>query len=691
MSGRRYDYDALARDIAIEIILGADRLTREYLAESLRGFSQNDIDRFAVRVRQHCEDLCPVYSVSKEFVNSALSSWLSAVESSEDLGLKRPKKAFIPDIFQDDKGKYFLFGEGRIEKCVMHSRYSQWPGETLFAELPLQQAASGAATLLASRYGKDPGLTGDFFMYYPLSYGTMVLEKDPDQTVVTCVLLDSDKKVKLVQCRADSLDELTPENIRQRIISSKELEDLPDSALETLTGVICRRLSSEADFAFKEKRKKEDLRDLLRRKANVLIDRFGYRIKYDFLYDQVPLLFTGSGGARKCVLRRRVDIVNPETARIDLFFKDPEGQKKSPAGERNDAVAGNSSSDGLSSNRQGASKPSCLGTAVDSAKLINNSDYLSRKLRNYKNEHDIVVLGNDENAIIRSVSKYFDFRKSKSSYSFYQDYFESDFLVDGRTVRVRLSNHPASMDRVHGSPTDDFVSLVVFKDGEHAGFSPATYSETVFRLSDMSSMEIVDSIACGLGEVLRSGRFTDRSGKVDTDYYVDGSLAYSERYDPETGDTFRTSVNPSFGKDKSERLFDIDSFSHEELLWCVRAMDRTYDYYVLSGLVATSQSCGAWECQEIDVKDVETADGRLANIYGVFCSHSGELMAMAYDPETGDNFNIPLLELPDTQLDRISAACDLATSYRYSEYPKPELRTLSPIRKVESHLSTQSF
>lgn len=61
-------------------------------------------------------------------------------------------------------------------------------------------------------------------------------------------------------------------------------------------------------------------------------------------------------------------------------------EKNSTVSERNGAVAGYSSSDGLSCHRQGAPKPSSLNSMNDVTNIQKNTDYIKRKIKEYRNE-----------------------------------------------------------------------------------------------------------------------------------------------------------------------------------------------------------------------------------------------------------------------------------------------------------------
>ena len=138
-------------------------------------------------------------------------------------------------------------------------------------------------------------------------------------------------------------------------------------------------------------------------------------------------------------------------------------EKNSTVSERNGAVAGYSSSDGLSYHRQGAPKPSSLNSMNDVTNIQKNTDYIKRKIKEYRNEHNIVIRRNSENELVRTISRYFNFQKSRSSNPYYQDYFEGDVEYNGKTVRIRISQHPANKDRMCGLPVDDIVSIVIYR------------------------------------------------------------------------------------------------------------------------------------------------------------------------------------------------------------------------------------
>ena len=197
--------------------------------------------------------------------------------------------------------------------------------------------------------------------------------------------------------------------------------------------------------------------------------------------------------------------------------KDVPHIKESTGSERDGAVAGNPSSVGLSESRQGTPKPSFHNSALDAANLTKKTEILKRKVQKFKNEHDIPLRRKDEDGIVSAIGEYFNLERSRSSHSFYGDYYEGDFTTGyGQTVRVRLSQHPASRDRVAQTPTEDFVSIVVYKNGGTTGKAGKPYVETTYHLSEMSPEMIVESIGEGMGRILKDGLFFDKFGVFDT-------------------------------------------------------------------------------------------------------------------------------------------------------------------------------
>lgn len=193
-----------------------------------------------------------------------------------------------------------------------------------------------------------------------------------------------------------------------------------------------------------------------------------------------------------------------------------DSRKKSTGRERNGAVAGNSSSVGLSGSGQGTPKPSRHNSTADDAKIQQNTERIKRKIRRFKNEHDIQIRSRSENGIVSALAEYFKLRKADSTQSRYGEYFEGTVEYNGKTVTIRISNHPANRDRVASSHTDDFVSLVLFTNGETKGGGYKPYLETTYHLSQMSPEMIVESIGEGLSRVLEDGLFFDKFGVFKT-------------------------------------------------------------------------------------------------------------------------------------------------------------------------------
>ena len=146
--------------------------------------------------------------------------------------------------------------------------------------------------------------------------------------------------------------------------------------------------------------------------------------------------------------------------------------KKTTSSERDGAVSGNPSAEGLP---QGGSAhlsrwPLTSQTPLDAAKLLQNTDVTMRSVRKILNEGEILDgkrAIKTESQAVRALGNALHLDKSDSSQSYYGDFYEGDLIAGDQTVRVRISTHPANGSRIGNAPIDDKISLFIHKDGEH--------------------------------------------------------------------------------------------------------------------------------------------------------------------------------------------------------------------------------
>lgn len=225
------------------------------------------------------------------------------------------------------------------------------------------------------------------------------------------------------------------------------------------------------------------------------------------------------------------DIVKREELGLDGETLYSKGKKTTPS-ERNGAVSGNPSAEGLP---QGGSahlshSPLTTQTPLDAAKVRQNTDITRRAARKIQNEGGLKGnLSTVPNAV-STLGKKLHLDRSQSSQSYYGDFYEGDFEVDGRTVRVRVSTHPANGERIGNAPTDDKISIVIHKDGEHVSTGKhAGYTEFIYEPSEISPADAANAIVKGIENLIVNGEFVDETGKAhrqDYPYEENGITLY---------------------------------------------------------------------------------------------------------------------------------------------------------------------
>ena len=201
--------------------------------------------------------------------------------------------------------------------------------------------------------------------------------------------------------------------------------------------------------------------------------------------------------------------------------------KKSAVSERNGEVAGNSSSDSLLSSRKDHLSRHPLPNSKDGANLQKNTEIAKIKLKKIKNSGGILIKDGNAAGIVRGVSRSIGLQKSLSSQSFYNDYYLGGDR-EGETVRFRVSTHPASGDRFGKAGTDERISIVVYKDGEHNPNKEILnpYSEWIYDPSKMNKDEIAKRIINGFDNLLQYGEYRDDS--IEPNIYHSNVFRYKD-------------------------------------------------------------------------------------------------------------------------------------------------------------------
>ena len=211
-----------------------------------------------------------------------------------------------------------------------------------------------------------------------------------------------------------------------------------------------------------------------------------------------------------------------------LHYRLPD-EEKTTSGERSGVIPGNSSSGGLLQGSSGHLSRYSLATHEDVAKLISNNEITKSSVRKKINQGGFVDLKTIEDAV-RKIGESLKLVKSKSSQSYYGDLYEGDFMVDGKSLHLRISTHPATGDRMGNYPADDKISIVVYKNGEHVSRGEHNgYIEYIYDPVKVSLNDAANSILNGVVNLIENGTFVDYTGKAEKNqypYYNDGKLHY---------------------------------------------------------------------------------------------------------------------------------------------------------------------
>lgn len=261
----------------------------------------------------------------------------------------------------------------------------------------------------------------------------------------------------------------------------------------------------------------------------------------------------------------------------DLPYKDgvknfDEDDKKTSISERSGAVSGNSSSDGLleKSNEHLSRYP--LTTNQDTAKLQQNSQAAIASAQKVINKGGFDKAINSPNDAVRELGKALKMEKSKSSMSYYGDFYEGIFYADGKTLKLRVSTHPANGARIGNEDADDKISIVIYKDGEHVSTGEHNgYTEYVYEPSEISPNDAAMSILKSVKTLLEEGEFIDESNKAHGQNYPyidnDGKVQYSLQGGRSIADKYEKKVNTK-GKGGAMHLSKFnaqEAFQDEQL------------------------------------------------------------------------------------------------------------------------------
>ena len=245
--------------------------------------------------------------------------------------------------------------------------------------------------------------------------------------------------------------------------------------------------------------------------------------------------------------------------------------KKTSLSERSGVIPGNSSSKGLLQGSSGHLSRYSLATHEDVANIQRNTELTKLSAKKSVNRGEFVDLKTTEDAV-RKIGESLKLTKSKSSQSYYGDFYEGDIDVDGKTLHLRISTHPANGARIGNHPANDKISIVLYKNGEHTSKDKNSdnaehngYVEYLYDPKDVSLNDAANSILNGVVELIERGEFVDFTGKAERmeyPYNKDGNLYYrlpDEPYyrDKKTSLSERSGVIP--GNSSSGGLLQVSN------------------------------------------------------------------------------------------------------------------------------------
>lgn len=162
-----------------------------------------------------------------------------------------------------------------------------------------------------------------------------------------------------------------------------------------------------------------------------------------------------------------------------------------------------------------------LTNAIDAAKVRENTEITKQKLKNSINKGKIISKNTPMDAV-RKLAIAIGLDKSSSSHSYYKDVYEEDYQVNERSVRIRLSTHPANGERINSAPTDDRISFVIYRNGSHR--YNGDFYEITFHPSKVQPVEAANIIRDMIDQLINTGEIYDFSKKSDViEYHNDGT------------------------------------------------------------------------------------------------------------------------------------------------------------------------
>lgn len=258
--------------------------------------------------------------------------------------------------------------------------------------------------------------------------------------------------------------------------------------------------------------------------------------------------------------------------------------KEATPSERNGVDSGNSSSGSLLVAPSGHLRHRTYGEQQDAAKIIENTESAKIAIRKIVNRGGVSTT-NDAADAVRNIGKGINMQKSSSSQSYYGDYYEGEYLVDGKLLHLRVSTHPANGARMGNAEADHKVSIVFYKNGEHKSIGEHLgYEEITYDMSKISPLDAANAAIRGIQSLLETGEFVDETGIAEKKVYpyVDeqGEINYSLNRDnaSEVADNV-LAVTPEMEAEANEATSSQEAQEEMQSLSALEDLQKRYADY----------------------------------------------------------------------------------------------------------------
>lgn len=364
-------------------------------------------------------------------------------------------------------------------------------------------------------------LSDIYHQYQILAFKTQT--NDPHEALLAYNELDNFERQHQTELRSYLLASERMQAAEMEIVSKRLSDDNYQKYLAVAGEVEARNVVNRSEMTPEERRRTlaAATEDVARESQTIIFNGLSNLLRNTgtpllhndiILRDKLITLMRNAGINVNTNWQEGQTILDAANSQIKLMSKRETKNKKTTTSERSGAVAGNSSSDSLNFDTKERLSRHPFGVQNLDAKILQNTEITKSRIKKIINQGDFSVKSQNPSEITRHINKRLRLDKSKSSQSYYGDYYEGDFNIgEERTVRVRLSTHPATGERLGNAPTDDKISLVVYKNGEHhtTGQGYGEYSEWIYDPQKMSGEQIARQIINGIDNLLNNGEYID--------------------------------------------------------------------------------------------------------------------------------------------------------------------------------------